>query len=167
MRKCYLPLLLMILVACSSASAKTKIVTVKLATDSEAMGFEAYRAMDGDPLTMWHSKWGTGETELPHDLIVDLGRSYPISGFVYEAREGLGNGTINDYELYVYDDPKKMGKPAAKGAFPNKGTKNVIEFTGKKVTGVSLGPEEDGTLRIRDKAGGMHTVLSGDVNLVL
>jgi BirA family biotin operon repressor/biotin-[acetyl-CoA-carboxylase] ligase len=38
--------------------------------------------------------------------------------------------------------------------------------TGKKVTGVSLGPDEDGVLRIRDQAGVIHTVLSGDVNLV-
>ena len=38
--------------------------------------------------------------------------------------------------------------------------------TGKKVTGVSLGPDEDGVLRIRDQAGTIHTVLSGDVNLV-
>ena len=35
----------------------------------------------------------------------------------------------------------------------------------KKVTGVSLGPDEDGVLRIRDQAGTIHTVLSGDVNL--
>ncbi len=37
---------------------------------------------------------------------------------------------------------------------------------GKKVTGVSLGPDADGLLRIRDGAGNIHTVISGDVNLV-
>jgi len=37
---------------------------------------------------------------------------------------------------------------------------------GQKVTGVSLGPDADGILRIRDQAGVMHTVLSGDINLV-
>ncbi len=36
----------------------------------------------------------------------------------------------------------------------------------KLVTGVSLGPDADGVLRIRDEAGTIHTVLSGDVNLV-
>ncbi|MDH3391041.1 MAG: biotin--[acetyl-CoA-carboxylase] ligase [Desulfobulbaceae bacterium] len=35
----------------------------------------------------------------------------------------------------------------------------------KLVTGVSLGPDADGVLRIRDRAGTIHTVLSGDVNL--
>lgn len=37
---------------------------------------------------------------------------------------------------------------------------------GKEVTGVSLGPGADGVLHIRDLAGTIHTVLSGDVNLV-
>ena len=36
---------------------------------------------------------------------------------------------------------------------------------GKEVTGVSLGPDEDGVLRIKDKAGETHTILSGDVSL--
>jgi BirA family biotin operon repressor/biotin-[acetyl-CoA-carboxylase] ligase len=37
---------------------------------------------------------------------------------------------------------------------------------GKVVTGVSLGPDADGILRIRDQAGSIHTVISGDVTLV-
>jgi len=35
----------------------------------------------------------------------------------------------------------------------------------KVVTGLSQGPDADGVLRIRDQAGIIHTVLSGDVNL--
>lgn len=37
---------------------------------------------------------------------------------------------------------------------------------GQAVTGVSLGPDADGILRIRDGAGDIHTVISGDINLV-
>ena len=36
---------------------------------------------------------------------------------------------------------------------------------GRLVTGVSLGPDADGVLRIRDGKGIIHNVLSGDVNL--
>ena len=36
---------------------------------------------------------------------------------------------------------------------------------GLEVTGVSLGPDADGVLRIRDAAGDIHTVLSGDLKL--
>lgn len=37
---------------------------------------------------------------------------------------------------------------------------------GKAVTGVSLGPGQDGVLRIRDEAGIEHEVISGDLSLV-
>jgi len=37
---------------------------------------------------------------------------------------------------------------------------------GEPVTGVSLGPDADGLLRIRDQAGDIHTAISGDVKLV-
>jgi BirA family biotin operon repressor/biotin-[acetyl-CoA-carboxylase] ligase len=37
---------------------------------------------------------------------------------------------------------------------------------GKKVTGFSLGPDAEGFLRIRDSAGNVHEVISGDINLV-
>ena len=36
---------------------------------------------------------------------------------------------------------------------------------GKKVFGISLGPDADGILHIRDQAGRIHEVISGDVNL--
>jgi len=37
---------------------------------------------------------------------------------------------------------------------------------GKAVTGISLGPDADGVLRIRDRKGEIHEVISGDVKLV-
>jgi len=37
---------------------------------------------------------------------------------------------------------------------------------GMKVTGVSLGPDGDGMLQVRDDKGAIHTVISGDVKLV-
>lgn len=105
------------LMVCSLAAAKPKVVSVKMSSDSAAPGYEAWRAMDGDPRTMWHSRWGAGETNLPHDLVIDLGGCYEISGFVYRARQGGGNGTIRDYEFCLSNDPKKPGKPIAKGTF--------------------------------------------------
>lgn len=36
---------------------------------------------------------------------------------------------------------------------------------GMEVTGISLGPDADGVLRIKDRAGETHTVISGDVSL--
>ena len=39
----------------STVMAKAKIVKVKTAADSEKAGYESFRAMDGDPSTMWHT----------------------------------------------------------------------------------------------------------------
>ena len=36
---------------------------------------------------------------------------------------------------------------------------------GRMVTGTSLGPDAEGQLRIKDKEGAIHTVISGDINL--
>ena len=47
---------------CGPAFGKPKVVQVKVRTDSEAAGYEATRAMDGNPQTMWHTYFGAGET---------------------------------------------------------------------------------------------------------
>ena len=36
---------------------------------------------------------------------------------------------------------------------------------GKKISGISLGPDEDGLLHIRDATGASHTILSGDLKI--
>ena len=40
-----------------------------------------------------------------------------------------------------------------------------VTVQGRQVHGVSLGPDADGILHIRDRSGTIHTVISGDVNL--
>ena len=114
--------------ACAPAFGRSKTVKVKVQTDSEVGGYECYRAMDGNPTTMWHTVWGAGESDHPHELVVDLGASYGISGFTYLPRSGGGNGTINAYEFFVSDNKKSFGKPVVKGAFVKRGVKNVIKL---------------------------------------
>jgi len=106
---------------CASAPAESKVVKVKIRVDSQAPGYEGFRAMDGNPATMWHTEFGFAEPPHPHEIIVDLGESYEISGFTYLPRPDGGNGTIRDYECYVSDNNKEFGKPIAKGAI-SKGT---------------------------------------------
>ncbi len=120
------------LMICASLASAAKTITVKASSDSEARGFEAYRAMDGNPSTMWHSTWGAGETELPHDLVIDLEKDYDVSGFVYVPRSGHSNGTIKDYEFYISNDIKKLGKPVSKGTFTGKKPEYSISFPAAK-----------------------------------
>ena len=113
------------------AFGKPKVVRVTVRVDSQAAGYEGARAMDGNPASMWHTRFGAGETTHPHELTIDLGKSYTIGGIAYRPRPGASNGTIKDYEIYVGDDPKKLGKPAAKGAFPKRDGETVVTFAAK------------------------------------
>ncbi|MDO4586592.1 MAG: discoidin domain-containing protein [Planctomycetia bacterium] len=53
----------------------------------------------------------------PHFIIVDLGDSYELNGFVYSPRKKAENGTIGDYEFYLSQNIDDWGKPIAKGNF--------------------------------------------------
>jgi len=113
------------------AWGKPAPVKVKVRVDSEAPGYEGYRALDGDPRTMWHTEFGGPEPPHPHEIIVDLGKSHELSGIGCLPRQGGGNGTIGDYECYVSDSAKDFGKPRAKGTFPRAGAEGVIRFPAK------------------------------------
>jgi len=112
----------------AAASAADKVVTVRIQVDSDTTGYEGYRAMDGNPETMWHTDFSFYETRPPHEILVDLGAPYEIAGFAYLPRRGGGNGTIGQYECYVGDSPKSLGKPAAAGKFARGNAENVVRF---------------------------------------
>jgi len=121
----------------SAALAANRVVYVGVRADSEHFGSEAFLAMDGNPATIWHSLWRprAAVTPLPHELVVDLGGVYEISGFTYVPRPGSRNGRIKDYEAYL-SGPKttslplarNIGKPVAKSAFPKPDGENVVKF---------------------------------------
>ena len=122
------PLLICALVS-APASAKPKVVKVKLRCDSDTTRYEAYLAMDGNPRTMWHTAWGKGEPKHPHEIVVDLGKAYDIAGISYLPRtDRCPNGTIKDYELYVSERDKECGEPVAKGAFTKVQGESLVEF---------------------------------------
>ncbi|MFH1269097.1 MAG: discoidin domain-containing protein, partial [Planctomycetota bacterium] len=112
----------------TSAFSETKTVTVKVSVDSQAPGYEGFRAIDGDPNTMWHTEFGFLEPTHPHEIVLDLGASYEISGFGYLPRPGAENGTIKDFECYVSENDKQFGEPVLKGTIEKRDGETVIEF---------------------------------------
>jgi len=90
-----------------------------LYVDSQETNFPGLGTMafDGDPSTIWHTKWSTGSDPYPHELQIDLGNSYSISKFKYLPRPGGGNGTIKEYELYFSYDNTDWGEPFKTGSF--------------------------------------------------
>ena len=122
-----------LLFSSGTINAADTAVKVDVIVDSQHPGYEGYRAMDGNPGTMWHSDFSMNPPT-PHEIIVDLGKSYEIAGFTYLPRPGGTNGTIADYECYVSDDRKKFGDPIVKGKMPGEKSTSKVAFT-KPVTG--------------------------------
>lgn len=117
------------LLAMPAAAADKKIVKVRIVANGEAGGYEAYRAMDGDPKTMWHTPFGNYyDSRHPHELTIDLGSSFAIGGLAYLPREGGGNGTIKNYEILISQDGKNFGTPILKGAFAKPADWNELKF---------------------------------------
>jgi len=182
-------------------------VHVQLFANSENAGYEAYRAMDGNIQTMWHTQFSAApqvhlcpypiscgysyacgydhigsivpsapgfmplpistkrlawldtphddhtenaeKAQLfgivpregnnipgPHELGIDLGRVYPLTGFTYTPREEHGNGTFSKYELYaakeIKDGKVLFGEPIARGEFTGQDKTYTLDF-GKTV----------------------------------
>ena len=78
----------------------------------------AKNAIDGDPSSVWHTKFRDGPAKHPHELVIDLGGEHTIRGFRYLPRQDKGwNGTIKDCEFYVSNTPDRFDKPATKATF--------------------------------------------------
>ncbi|MHC4512147.1 MAG: beta-galactosidase, LacZ type [Planctomycetota bacterium] len=78
---------------------------------------EASHAIDGDPDTYWHTRWGDDTPKHPHELVLDLGASYDLAGFTYLPRQDSRNGRIKDYRVFLSTDGKAWGEPVRVGEF--------------------------------------------------
>ena len=75
----------------------------------------ARNAIDGDPATLWHTKFTGGVAPPPHELVIDLGAERSIRGFVYLGRQDAGwNGAVKDIEFSVSQSADQFGAPVAK-----------------------------------------------------
>jgi len=116
------------MLANGSVLGETLCVPVRVSVDSQALGTEGFRALDGDPSTYWRTVWEPERRRPPHEITIDLGEPAEITGFVYTPIAGGGNGTIEDYEFYVSDDPNNLGSPRAKGSFDNNANPKRVEL---------------------------------------
>jgi hypothetical protein len=91
----------------------------------------ATAAIDGDPNTFWHTAWepgGEGDAALPHQLIIDLKTTQPITGFSYLPRQDLTNGRVASWEFYLSKDGTTWGTAVKTGTFPDGTAVQTISF---------------------------------------
>jgi len=100
----------------------------KARADSEAPGYEAANAVDGNPDTIWHTPWEPSPLPMPHFLVVDLGREVRVKGIAYLPRQDMENGRIADYEVSASRDGAAWGEPLASGRWPNGAGRRTVLF---------------------------------------
>lgn len=99
------------------------------ATSEQSDEGPAKNAIDNNAETYWHTRYDPNPTKVPHELVVDLGKSETLTGFSYLPRQDGGvNGRVKDFEIYLSDDPKKWSKPAAQGTLQNTMQEQKILF---------------------------------------
>lgn len=86
---------------------------------SEQENYEASKAIDNNPNTMWHTRWSPQADKMPHEFVIDLKNKTKISGLSYVKRKDNGNGIVGEYEVYVSNDGKTWGEPLAKDTWTN------------------------------------------------
>ena len=103
----------------------------------------------GDSSTIWHTEWYESDPPHPHEIQIDLGNTYNISGIRYlPKQDGTLNGIISDYEFYIsnsisgYSDTtgytQGWGAAIASGTFAADNTEKVLLFTPKKGSFIRL-----------------------------
>jgi len=100
--------------------------------DSEQGGNEvAANAIDGDEETIWHTQWSPSTPGCPHEIVVDMGKTYRISTFTYKGRNDGDHGRILDYDIYFSNDPTVWGTPAATGTWSNTAGRQMVSISGE------------------------------------
>ena len=95
-----------------------KMKLVRFSSENQSTNRKAIFTIDGRPDTIWHSSWSDGLSKHPHELVIDLGATYHVSGFRYLARQDGGwNGAFAKTEFSVGNSPTDFGSPAATVTF--------------------------------------------------
>ena len=97
--------------------------------DSEEVNYPGLAAMaiDGDPETIWHTRWSNGTDPYPHEIIVDMGEEYQVFNFSYLPRQDGENGRIAEYSLYVSENGFEWQEMNS-STFENTAAPQTIEF---------------------------------------
>lgn len=99
--------------------------------DSEQGGAElAANAIDGDEETIWHTQYSPSTPVCPHELVVDMGRTYRVTSFIYKGRNDGSNGRIIDYDIYFSNDPSVWKTPAATGSWADTPGRQSVVING-------------------------------------
>lgn len=68
-------------------------------------GNEPSKVLDGNASTIWHSAYSPQLIDLPHEITIDMKKSYVVNGISYQPRQdGSSNGIIGQHKVALSND---------------------------------------------------------------
>ncbi len=110
------------------APTKLEEIEATVTANSQQPGYEAQRAIDGNPQTIWHTAWGPGSPAHPHELILDLRTPCELRGITCLPRQDMRNGRISRYEIYASNAVDSWGPPVVTGTWPDGVEQQTVTF---------------------------------------
>ena len=99
---------------------------------SEQGGQErAEYAFDGNPDTIWHTKWGADEPDFPHFVACDYGKVLTLTGLAVFPRQDMPNGRVRKYRVELSEDAKKW-RTVLEGDLPNNNDLTELSFKSRE-----------------------------------
>ncbi len=100
--------------------------------DSQQGGGERVEnAIDDNPSTIWHTQYSPNKPSCPHEIVVDMGKTYRVTNFIYQGRSDGSNGRVLDYEVFFSNSPTVFGAPAASGTLQNTSSPQTVVISSK------------------------------------
>jgi beta-galactosidase len=102
-----------------------KIVSASSAVRGDG---DAANMLDGSPDTAWRARPRTDVAAPPHSVVIDFGGTRDVSSVLYTARAQDAAGRVREFEVYLSEDGKEWGAPAARGSLPAKPLQQTIRL---------------------------------------
>jgi beta-galactosidase len=112
----------------TSNMVKLGAKVIEVDSEDSAHGNIAANAIDGDPETIWHTRWDLSSDPMPHHLVIDLGRTVTLKGITYLPRQNGQNGRIAECEIYCSNEPNSWSVPTAIARWPNTSLLQTVHF---------------------------------------
>lgn len=116
---------------CSNPGEVPQNIWKLVYADSYQTGNEPTKAFDGNTSTIWHTQYSPTAPVHPHQIQIDLGKSYNLSQLIYYPRTDGANGRIKKYEIYVSDDKNNWGTPVKADSLTNTSGPSTLKFAEK------------------------------------
>lgn len=124
--------------SCSAEPLRPAAVTSVSSEETSGEDGRAVNAIDGNPATIWHTRWSSATPAYPHEIVLDLGGSSSVCAFNYQGRATGTNGNIGGYSVYTSNTPGSWGSPAATGTFATGSAPQSVYFAPRSARYVRL-----------------------------